>query len=683
MKKALSIVFALFLTMVASSQTRSLLLTESFDSDIIPEGWYIADDGTENWSISTSAKSGGTPNELCLNWAPEFYGTTRLVMPPLDLSGISSVLVSFKHYHDNYIGENLLGIATSSDNGTTWNSAWSQIYIDIQAFNENHVITTPDMNKDNVLICIYFEGNSYLFNNWFFDDIQVYEQEELDVNVISIDMPKFIPKGENEVKFTVKNLGSTNIETFDAELSFSNDDMILSQTFQTNLAPFETAQFSFGTHYFDICDPFTITVNVNSVNSTDDDDASNNILEKNINVALGSSERVVLIEHFTSSSCTYPCIPTNQSMNALTNANPGEYSYVKYAIDIPDPGDPYCSEDNMARKSYYAVSGVPQVFLDAADQGYGPASQQSFDLASNVPAYVDIRGSFDVEANTINVIADFMSYVNIDNVRAFIAVNEKTTTENIGNDEETEYHHILMKMLENADGNEINIVAGNYQRLEMSYDLSSTYVEDMNDLEVTLWLQDYTTKEVYNSRFAYEYTEHCYPVQNVEALANMECVQMLSILWDTPEQGNPIGYNIYVDGVLIEENYQNTYYENPDIAYIFEDSYVHTAEVVAVYENGMTSVATPTIIDVTTGLNELNNYISCKIYPNPANNYVRITGDNIKSVNVFNCVGALIYKSEIINDNIELNTENYNPGLYLIEIQSNEGFTKTIKLVLK
>lgn len=427
MRKTLSLVLALLLTIVASSQTRSLLLTESFDSDIIPEGWYIADDGTENWSISTSAKSGGTPNELCLNWAPEFYGTTRLVMPPLDLSGISSVLVSFKHYHDNYIGENLLGIATSSDNGTTWNSAWSQIYIDIQAFNENHVITTPDMNKDNVLICIYFEGNSYLFNNWFFDDIQVYEQEELDVNVISIDIPKFIPKGENEVKFTVQNLGSTNIETFDAELSFSNDDMILSQTFQTNLAPFETAQFSFGTHYFNICDPFTITVNVNSVNSTDDDDASNNILEKNINVALGSSERVV----------------------------------------------------------------------------------------------------------------------------------------------------------------------------------------------------------------------------------------------------------------LIEENYQDTYYENPDIAYIFEDSYLHTAEVVAVYENGMTSVATPTIIDVTTGLNELNNFISCKLYPNPANDYVRITGDNIKYVSVFNCVGALIYKSEIINDNIELNTENYNSGLYLIEIQSNEGFTKTIKLVLK
>lgn len=74
MRKTLSLVFALFLTMVASSQTRSLLLTESFDSDIIPEGWYIADDGTENWSISTSAKSGGTPNELCLNWAPEFKG---------------------------------------------------------------------------------------------------------------------------------------------------------------------------------------------------------------------------------------------------------------------------------------------------------------------------------------------------------------------------------------------------------------------------------------------------------------------------------------------------------------------------------------------------------------------------------------------------------------------------------
>ena len=73
----------------------------------------------------------------------------------------------------------------------------------------------------------------------------------------------------------------------------------------------------------------------------------------------------------------------------------------------------------------------------------------------------------------------------------------------------------------------------------------------------------------------------------------------------------------------------------------------------------------------------------CQLYPNPADNCVKITGDNIKSVNVYNCIGSLIYKSEILNDNIELNTGNYSSGLYLVEIQSTEGFIKTIKLVIE
>ena len=95
-----------------------------------------------------------------------------------------------------------------------------------------------------------------------------------------------------------------------------------------------------------------------------------------------------------------------------------------------------------------------------------------------------------------------MSYIKIDSVRAFISINEKTTTENVATNGETEFHHIMMKMLADDKGNPINLKAGEYKRLEFSYDMSQTFMEDINDLEVALWLQDNETKEIYNSHFA-------------------------------------------------------------------------------------------------------------------------------------------------------------------------------------
>lgn len=66
------------------------------------------------------------PNEMKLSWSPQFSGTTRLVTPAIDLTGLNSVVFSFKHALDNYTGSNTIGVATSSDGGTTWNVGWTK-----------------------------------------------------------------------------------------------------------------------------------------------------------------------------------------------------------------------------------------------------------------------------------------------------------------------------------------------------------------------------------------------------------------------------------------------------------------------------------------------------------------------------------------------------------------------------
>ena len=110
MRKSLLFVFVLLFATAAMAQNRAVLLQESFDGATMPAGWS-AQDHASNWSISTTQNAGGAPNELKLFYNPQFNGTTHFMSPAVDLTGINSVVFSFKHCLDNYSGSHTLGIA--------------------------------------------------------------------------------------------------------------------------------------------------------------------------------------------------------------------------------------------------------------------------------------------------------------------------------------------------------------------------------------------------------------------------------------------------------------------------------------------------------------------------------------------------------------------------------------------
>ena len=120
-KKFTFLLMALLALTSFRSWGQETILSESFNGSSLPSGWTTAGLGTSNWSISTYNYAGGSPNELQLNWTPQFDGIARFVSPAVDLADFESVTFSFKHYLNNYSGSQVLGVATSSDNGTTWN----------------------------------------------------------------------------------------------------------------------------------------------------------------------------------------------------------------------------------------------------------------------------------------------------------------------------------------------------------------------------------------------------------------------------------------------------------------------------------------------------------------------------------------------------------------------------------
>ena len=685
MKKTLLLTIALLLSIAAFAQSRGIILNETFDSASLPEGWTTSEGAEENWIISQTNNAGGSANELQLSWWPVIYGSSRVMTTPVNLSGINEVVVSFSHYLDNQINEYTLSIATSTD-GNDWNTAWSQTYGETGLYEVEQLISTPDMGNENVYFSIFYEGSSFTMNGWYFDNFQISTQDNLDIELLSVDMTEMLNYGFHDVRFTVQNTGSTTIESVEATFKdFFNNGNIVTETFEVNIESLEKQELTFTEKAYLAPGTYVMPIEIVSVNGTDDSNDGNNFIEKEINVGMGLTQKIPMIESFSSSTCGY-CVEANIMMNEVLEANPGRYTYTKYPVNFPGTGDPYYFNEVAGRAGYYQVSSAPEFYLDGSLQEYNIVTQEALDESYNTPSFVNIRGTFNVDDNTINITADFMSYIKMENVRAFVSVNEKTTTENASSNGETEFHHIMMKMLDSPTGNVVNINAGEYQRLEFTHDMSSTNVEEMNDLEVALWLQNYETGEIYNSHFAYENSEHAYPVQNLRSAIVGDCIT-LHIDWDAPEEGTPVGYNIYVNGELIEENFTGNSYSDVTIAGdLYDDKHVHIAEVVAVYENGMTSVAAIAVIDNDwTNVAETEN-VNVMIYPNPAKDVVRLSTDNSQqtTVRIYNVMGMLVgtQLATSATNEIEINVSDYNPGIYFFNIQTENG-SVTKKIVVE
>jgi hypothetical protein len=578
MKRTLLFIAAILMSISVFAQTRATFINEHFDGSTMPTGWHVTGSGTTNWSISGSQNAGGAANELHLAWSPQFNGTSRMVMPEVDLTGITSVVVSFKHALNNYQGSHTIGIATSSDNGTTWNVGWQQSYSASNSWEVLQNVTTPDMGNSSVLFCLFYTGNSYNINDWYFDDIEIFSQENLDLALSSIDVHNVIPAGSTDVVFTVKNKGVETVNQVTLTYQFAGFDAV-EETFNVNLSSLSSTQLTFAQPTLLLPGSYSLTVSITAVNGSNDDDPDNNTITKNIAVTLGSTQKIAMIEHFSSSTCG-PCVQPNSQMLTVTNNNPGKFTYTKYQMNWPGNGDPYYTEEGGVRRQYYSVNAVPMIFIEAQEKSAGQA-QAVINEVYESPAFTDVRGSFNVSENTITVKVDFMSFYDLNTAKAFVTVNEKETHGNVGSNGETSFHHIFMKFLTSTSGNALNIPAGEYQHFEFTQDMSSTHVEEMTDLEVSAWIQEYGTKEMLNSHFMYEYTDiHPYPVQNLVVTLDEGT---LTATWAAPEGGNALSYNVYVNGVLA----QNT--ANLEYSTATTEEF-NTIAVEAVYTTDMTSV---------------------------------------------------------------------------------------------
>jgi hypothetical protein len=84
-----------------------------------------------------------------------------------------------------------------------------------------------------------------------------------------------------------------------------------------------------------------------------------------------------------------------------------------------------------------------------------------------------------------------------------------------------------------------------------------------------------------------------------------------------------------------------------------------------------------------TSINDVTSDLSVQIFPNPAKNFVNIqTNFEIKNLKVVNYVGQVVFDRPIDQSSFEINTSNFGPGMYFVQIQSLDGTVITKRLTI-
>ena len=73
-----------------------------------------------------------------------------------------------------------------------------------------------------------------------------------------------------------------------------------------------------------------------------------------------------------------------------------------------------------------------------------------------------------------------------------------------------------------------------------------------------------------------------------------------------------------------------------------------------------------------------------RLYPNPASSYINIESDrNVKSVTVYNMAGQKIEDCSVASGQLRLNVSNYNNGIYMLNMNMEDGSVVNQKIAVK
>lgn len=523
----------MLLAAITSANAQTTFLNEDFEGGTLPSGWTQVTSATDggwkfgintalqssNWPIPAHTKFAATNDDGCnCDKSNDLIKTTSV---NLSTAASARLSVDVLFYEGTYNNVTEVGtIEVSTDGGTTWTvletltgqGDWYTDLVDLSAYAGN----------SNVMIGFrYNDGGDWLYG-YAIDNVKIYEPAAWDASALSINMFNYVSQASPvTIAGQLQNLGANTITSMTLNYSVDNGAPVSQSVSSISIAPTATynyshstawnpASVSVGTH--------TIKVWASSLNGNADMVMSNDTATHTVYVAQSLSQRMVLMEEFSSSTCA-PCAAANPTFNALLGANgvnttSGKVAAVKYQMNYPSPGnDPAYTAEATTRHNYYGVQGIPNAVMDGKAYNGHPANldQQMIDDEYAVPAVFDITIAPVYSGNTVTITGNVTSHVAINgNLKIMAAVIERQiqSTDNghgVQSNGETEWYEVMRKMVPGTNGTTLgNQTANQSTPINLSYTFGTTptVFSGMNNLTAVVWVQDLTTQEVFQATVA-------------------------------------------------------------------------------------------------------------------------------------------------------------------------------------
>ncbi len=216
---------------------------------------------------------------------------------------------------------------------------------------------------------------------------------------------------------------------------------------------------------------------------------------------LFAGEKKVLVEIFTNSHCSQCPIAHSALDNYLGTANKDKIEFIYYHMVFPYPTDQlnlHNQGDAAAKNNFYGpFGGTPVSFFD----GKTPPSSYA-DWKDNLDNLIQEESSLDISLSGNYTDSDFTISANIlqtkDDTFSNLAINFVVVEDvfylggnNISN------HKNVMRKIVNPEGDLFSISNNESKILEATIQKNSVW--DLSKIKVIVFIQDQTTKEVYQS----------------------------------------------------------------------------------------------------------------------------------------------------------------------------------------
>jgi hypothetical protein len=668
--KILLSVLLLNLSLFSFGQT---FIWESFDAGQMPPAGWSINGLPAQWAVNNSNNAGGTAPEAQFTYVSQ-NTTTRLISPMIDLTGMTSVKLSFKHNYQFYASPApKVGVATRSHSGA-WTTVWEKTPTATITESVDVLISSADVGQSEFQICFYLTGNMYNLDYWYLDNVLLFNPLNLDASMISLGATPTYFADPVQVKGGIMNTGVTNIT--DAELKFQLDDgPVFTQTFTGlslatqgiyNFACDQLITGSIGSH--------ELSVWVNKINGLVDDNQANDTLRKIVYKICFEVPRKPLYEEFTSSTCA-PCAAFNATFVPWCDTKADSITLVKYQMNWPAPGDPYYTEEGGVRRTFYGVNAVPALFVNGGSTATTlPAVKQAFTLAKQQIGIMKIAGNSTLNGTVMTIDATILPFSDFNNVTVYIVVMEKITHNNHMTNGETAFEHVMMKMVPDASGTTTNLADRVPFTVNEVVDLAGTNIEEYTDLIVGIFVQDPVSRQVYQSAYSGDNVQY-----STESRLSNVLVNGVDLPGFDPDTHV---YNVNLPGgaTSVPEITGTPIEPNETVIVIPSLELLGTTTIDVFAENLINHDLYSFNFQWAVGQDELKTP-DIKLYPNPTRGNVYVYGATHSTVSIYNSIGNLVTTVADFTAN-SLNLCTLAKGIYLMKIEKTDHSVIQKKIVI-